>query len=232
MAANRRNYYRLLHVQPDAPADVIKAAFRALIRVHHPDTGGDHLVATLLNEAYGVLCNESKRAAYDAKHAVRPARARRDATRDVQHGAGAGAGVRGRGCAFCHFALPTIVRGGTRCLRCQGPLAPAVGAGDVSKSAERRGLPRVNKSDWGTMQVCWPCEPIDVRMRDLSLVGISIYSGNAVPVGTTLRIVAAAVDVVADLVSCRRVDKVFTIHARLVTAIFASPTGGFVSMAA
>jgi hypothetical protein len=33
-------------------------------------------------------------------------------------------------------------------------------------------------------------------------------------------------------VSCRRVGKVFTLHARLITALFSVPTGGFVSTSA
>ncbi len=226
MAPNRRNYYRLLHVQADAPPDVIKAAYRALIRVHHPDAGGDALIATLLNEAYGVLSDGSRRAAYDAKRPLRPVRTAGEASRTAR---GTAADRVPYGCAFCRLALPTIVRPETRCTRCQSPLAAARRDGSTAKSAERRGLPRVTKSDWGTMRIGWPGEPIDVRMRDLSLDGISIYSGNPLAVGTTVRIVADAADVVADLVSCRRFAKVFTLHARLVAAIFAAETGGFVS---
>lgn len=213
-------------MQTDAPAEVIKAAYRALIRVHHPDAGGDHVAATLLNEAYAVLSDSSRRSAYDAKRALRPNRAAAAASRSSHASAPEAAR---HGCSFCRLALPTVVRIDTRCLRCQAPLAPARHDASGSKSAERRGLPRVTKSYWGTMRVSWPGEPIDVRMRDLSLDGISIYSGNPLPAGTTLRIVAEAADVVANLVSCRRVDKVFTIHARLVTAIYATETGGFVS---
>ena len=226
MAPNRRNYYRLLHVQADAPPAVVKAAYRALIRVHHPDAGGDHLLATMLNEAYAVLSDESRRSSYDAKRALRPGRTAGEASRTSRDGA---ADVVRHCCAFCRLALPTIVRTETRCLRCRAPLASARRDESTRKLAERRGLPRVSKSDWGTLRTSWPGEPTDVRMRDLSLDGISIYSGNPLVVGTTLRIVAEAADVVADLVSCRRVAKVFTLHARLVTAIFASSTGGFVS---
>ena len=64
---NRRNYYRLLHVQPDAPFDVIKASYRTLMRTlkHHPDLGGDQWNATLINEAYAVLSNPESRESYD-----------------------------------------------------------------------------------------------------------------------------------------------------------------------
>ena len=64
---NRRNYYRVLHVQPDAPVELIKASYRTLMHKlkHHPDLGGDHDTAILINEAHEVLTNKVKRAAYD-----------------------------------------------------------------------------------------------------------------------------------------------------------------------
>ena len=66
---NRRNYYRILQVQPDAPNAVIKASYFAHLRdlKQHPDCGGDHWNASILNEAYGVLSNDNKRTIYDKK---------------------------------------------------------------------------------------------------------------------------------------------------------------------
>jgi curved DNA-binding protein CbpA len=66
---NRRNYYRILQVQPDAPAEVIRTSYRTLMRdlKNHPDLGGDHRTASLMNEAYAVLSNSRSRAEYDRK---------------------------------------------------------------------------------------------------------------------------------------------------------------------
>ncbi len=66
---NRRNYYRILHVQPDAPVELIKSSYRTLMHKlkHHPDLGGDHDTAVIINEAYHTLTNAKKRQAYDAK---------------------------------------------------------------------------------------------------------------------------------------------------------------------
>ena len=66
---NRRNYYRILQVQPDAPVSVIRSNYRTLLqklRVH-PDLGGAHWNASLVNQAYATLKNSVKRAAYDQK---------------------------------------------------------------------------------------------------------------------------------------------------------------------
>ena len=45
------DHYRALYVQPDAPPEVIKAAWRALMSARrvHPDLGGDHDEAVRLN---------------------------------------------------------------------------------------------------------------------------------------------------------------------------------------
>ncbi len=65
--ANQRNYYRILHVQPDAPLQIIKSSYRTLMQKlkQHPDLGGEHANAALINEAYAVLTDPVKRAAYD-----------------------------------------------------------------------------------------------------------------------------------------------------------------------
>ncbi len=97
---------------------------------------------------------------------------------------------------------------------------------------DRRGIPRVSKSDWAIMYMDWQADAIDVRMRDLSLDGIGVYSGLELPPRGIVRIVGQSFDVVAVVVGCRRLDAIFTIHAQLVTALFAGSTGSFVSATA
>ena len=67
MMNNRLNHYQILHVQPDAPVDIIRASFRTLMTKlrHHPDLGGNHDTAVLLNVAYAVLSDPSRREQYD-----------------------------------------------------------------------------------------------------------------------------------------------------------------------
>ena len=66
---NRRNFYRVLQVQPDAPYEIIKASYRTLMQKlkAHPDLGGDEWNAAVINEAYAVLSDSQKRAKYDAE---------------------------------------------------------------------------------------------------------------------------------------------------------------------
>jgi curved DNA-binding protein len=63
-----KDYYAVLGVPKTASADEIKAAYRKLVRKYHPDVSkeADADARTKeLNEAYGVLGDPEKRAAYD-----------------------------------------------------------------------------------------------------------------------------------------------------------------------
>ena len=47
--------YAVLYLRPGAPAPVVKAAYRALAQVHHPDIGGDARVMARINAAYAAI---------------------------------------------------------------------------------------------------------------------------------------------------------------------------------
>lgn len=47
-----KDYYRILGVSAEATQEVIKAAYRALMKIHHPDVGGNPEVAKAIEEAY------------------------------------------------------------------------------------------------------------------------------------------------------------------------------------
>jgi len=43
--------YATLHLLPTAPPEVVQAAHRALVKLHHPDAGGEHDAAVAINQA-------------------------------------------------------------------------------------------------------------------------------------------------------------------------------------
>ena len=61
------NYYAILGVTSEATLEQIKRAYRRLARLHHPDLNKDAQEDRIkqLNEAYAVLSNTARRAAYD-----------------------------------------------------------------------------------------------------------------------------------------------------------------------
>ena len=61
------DYYAILEVSPAATIAEIKRSYRRLARLHHPDLNAQALDTHIkrLNEAYGILRDPLKRAAYD-----------------------------------------------------------------------------------------------------------------------------------------------------------------------
>ena len=84
------SYYELLQVTPTADLEIITAAYRALIRRHHPDRNPSpnaEATTKLLNEAWEVLSDPTRRADYDRGLGVqtnRPAPPPRPPTRPTQ----------------------------------------------------------------------------------------------------------------------------------------------------
>jgi len=63
---NWKNYYKILGVSPDAEAEVVNAAYKALCKKYHPDMGAaDAQRMKEINEAYEHLSNSQKKAVYD-----------------------------------------------------------------------------------------------------------------------------------------------------------------------
>lgn len=211
MNSNRRNYYRLLHVQPEAPVEVIRASYRTLMGTlrQHPDLGGDHATAVLINEAYQVLSDPARRAAYDLELRQRTEAARRAAADLIL-----------RNCPLCGHALPPVIRHDTRCVTCHSPLSPPARAGSTARELfGRRGSARRERTEMATATLGWPAQTLTIRWRDLSSTGLSFYVGKRIQPKQVLRIVDASLEVVAVVVSCRAKGQLYTVHARLLTAM-------------
>ena len=64
------NPYEILGVSSNASLQEIKSAYRALVKRHHPDTGGDQEMILSINAAWEVLRDSESREAFDMKEKV------------------------------------------------------------------------------------------------------------------------------------------------------------------
>jgi molecular chaperone DnaJ len=114
MAANKRDFYEVLGVARTATDDEIKKSFRRLAKQYHPDTNKDQGAEARfieINEAYEVLSDPQKRAAYDRYgHAA------------LGNGAGMGAGFSDFGSfSTINDLFETFFAGATGTSRRSGP---------------------------------------------------------------------------------------------------------------
>ena len=233
MTDNRRNHYRVLHVQPDAPPEVIKASWRTLLSQlrQHPDLGGSHGQAVIVNEAWAVLGDAARRAAYDLTlgPAVGGLQGRAGAVNGAGGAVGPEAGYRSH-CPLCQQPFGGLPRPNSRCGHCHSPLAspPCPGA-QGHELLGRRDAVRRDQGHVALVHVGWPSPALPVRWRDLSLTGLSFYAPQALPPGQRLRLIDSAIEGVVEVVGCRPQGRVFTVHARLLTALLLQSVGVFVS---
>ena len=228
MKRDRRSYYRILYVQPEAPLEVIRASYRSLMTKlkAHPDLGGDHDTAVAINQAYAVLSDPEKRRAYDAS---RKGAHKRQGTAAPKPSPEAG---QRPGCVFCGAGMPRIISLNSNCQRCGCPLAPIATRLDGWKEpAGRRSTTRVARKDKAMVQPAWNRPASTARLRDLSTNGVSFYTAAVISIGSNIRLTTPNVDLVARVIQVRRQDQICTVQAKVLTARFADQTGVFVSVA-
>ncbi len=231
MTQERRNLYRILYVQPEAPPELITAAYRCLMsRLRtHPDLGGDTETAARINQAYQILRDPAKRKAYDDSRR-RPVSARTrptDGTPPRKPPAAASS------CPFCGLAVPARIEPDTRCRRCASPLAPvAFTVGASGEPFGRRSAPRVPKDTRVTVHAAPDAPPLSAVLRDLSVTGVSLFVGAPVTTGRNIRIEALGMDVVAHVIKVQPSDDAFLVRGVLLTAHYNRRSGMFMSTTA
>ena len=243
---NHRNYYRLLHVQPDAPLEVIKASYRALMRSlkHHPDLGGDQWDAALINEAYEVLSVPEKRKTYDRERrslgnsvsqiARSPSRATHNPTNLVLVSSlhlASPEPVRLRICAFCH----TENRARRRyvdevCGGCGGPLERLVDF--TLRDSNTRSTRRIDhQADIHYRVDSSSPDSTSAQVVDLSPTGLRFLARQQLTPGDVIKIDSLSLSAIAEVIRSteENVSGFFTTGVRFLTLKLRRPRGTFVS---
>jgi len=221
---NRRNYYRILHVQPDAPDEIIRSSYRTLMTTlrRHPDLGGDHLTATIINEAYAVLSDPEKRTAYD--DARQSAAATPEQTASVPEP--------GMLCQFCGAAhgFRGRIHASATCTTCNTPLAPVV---RERTDSGQRAINRVPRRLALSYFTGWPGNgPFPAETRDLSLHGLRFVTHTALPVAKLIKVECEALVALVRVVACNDNDERdwrWLIRSEYVTVRFRRDRGRFLA---
>ncbi|MBI3369644.1 MAG: DnaJ domain-containing protein [Burkholderiales bacterium] len=223
----RRNLYRILFVQPEAPAEVIKASWRALMSTAraHPDLGGAHDQAAKLNAAYHVLGDAERRRAYD------------DTLRAARAAAGSAmphdpwCWLSDRRCPFCGHGFVASPTADSQCMACTSPITPAPNSpGTAGEILGRRRSERFAREVDASLHLPGVAGHRSARLRDLSLSGLAMDSPVPLAKGSTFRVETPGFSSVAAVVACDSKAGKHTVHAQLLTLQLRRSGGGvFVS---
>lgn len=176
---NRRNYYRILHVQPDAPTEIIRMSYLTLMQrlKKHPDLGGDHAQAVLINEAFSTLVDPQRRAVYDMtleRERALPGYRKDPAHRESPLRQAAPVdNIDPFACAFCGTSFPPAdrLRPDAVCGFCCSPLCTA--SRYAQEDAARRAIERVPRQLAMTFYLSWPQHPgFSATTEDVSIHGM------------------------------------------------------------
>jgi hypothetical protein len=220
---NRRNYYRILHIQPDAPQAIIQASYKALMRELrvHPDLGGDHWNATVVNEAYEVLRDPKRRADYDRRLFEHYTKQSFDTDRKP---------VITYFCPFCKRPLARQATLEETCPSCRSPLASSR---DRRSLQEQRAVERVRKSGQVQIYKDWPLKPLVGDIIDLSVHGMRFQCGERLLPKTTIKLSSRDLKAVAVVHHTQKIiargSIRYAVGVEFLTVQFSQPKGSFYS---
>ena len=227
---NRRNYYRILKVQPDAPVEIIRASYRTLMLElkNHPDLGGYTSEASILNEAYETLSDPKLRAAYDKK--IRATRFKKAAAALSPGSAPSDAGR----CLFCKQILTPEAKAQKKCPICKVPL-PFHQEADPD-GERRRTIARMKKNDPFVYSSSWPEIPKSGTMMDLSPKGMRFLCSEKLGNGTVLKITTPQLKACGVVTNQQQKggkrDGTYAIGISFIAVIFEETRGAFLSVSA
>ena len=239
---DQKNYYEVLHVQQDAPAEVIQATYRTMMQKMkmHPDLGGDQASAALINEAYAVLMDPVARAKYDESLHTTQVEPAPEQTYSSSHAHEQSGRVIKKvldpnQCAFCDFPhqLGEAIALDSICSRCGSALFPA--SKQVLEQNGKRIIQRVEKNWPVSFYMQWPITRGYIgKTQDVSLNGIQMQSYTAVKEGQIVKLNSHMLDAVAIVVNVRDdytlLRKRWRVGLEFVTLRFHQTQGTFVKI--
>ena len=188
----------------------------------HPDLGGDHNTAALINEAFSVLTNPESRALYDSKmqffsrsgsstnsdndsakamHEEEDIRSQNDSSADFES-------KTEFVCTFCLAAQDQSrkINSDSDCVNCESPLYPA--SEYRYEESGQRAINRIPKRLDILFYTTWPHPTGDTGQSiDISLNGMSFTSARRLGEGRRVKICSSDIDAIAVVTHCQLDNK-------------------------
>jgi hypothetical protein len=227
MIKDRRNYYRILKVQPDAPTEIIRASYRTLMKELklHPDLGGSTAEASILNEAYETLHDPVRRAAYDEKLFLQFIKQ----TVSQPHRP-----VAPVLCPICRRSLSRKPEPGDVCQTCRTPLQTK-----IPQSPERpnsRKIERIRSSEPISFYSKWPGNAGQGRMMDFSPRGMRFLCSEKLTPNTVMKISSKVLEALGTVTNVNEEisgrERHYAVGVRFLAVHFAESRGTFLSTSA
>lgn len=221
---NRLDYYQVLHVQPDAPREIIRSSYRTMMQRMrmHPDLGGDDKKAAILNEAYATLTDPDNRSAYDKSRQ----------TPEIPNVQGTTAAALRRQslplprCAFCG-ATSEGGREDPSCGSCHSPLFMAEQS--LIEDSDRRASARLVNDHPMIFCTHWPqSEPYSSRAVDVSLSGMKFGSHSSLNLGQVIKIDSRILKSVARVVRSQPQRIGWEVGVHFISLCFMQSRGSFI----
>jgi hypothetical protein len=231
-----RDYYGILRVNSDAPETLIHTSYRSLLQrlTTQPDGGPDAADEALLTEAYDVLSNPQRRAAYDLARDVAASPDDYATTAVLDPAVVRFAAHR---CLFCGnpHGLDRALGREDHCGTCASPLYPA--ERHRFEYSGQRMLKRIPKLTDVELYVNWPqATPYTAQMRDISLNGMQLLAEAPLQHNQIVKIDCPTCAAIARVAHCKRERNDSTgapgrwaVGVEFLTLRFGSARGTFVS---
>ena len=230
---NRRNYYRILQVQPDAPDIMITACHRILKQNSRQDMA-------LLDEAYCILSDPSARTRYDAFLINRSSPVTRKQTATtinlptviakatIQKALNVYQSLAVKHCLFCH--TPYVPQADSypteSCLECKSPLQTLPHCNFVSS---HRAISRIPTGGRFSFHLLWPSKPHQGVFQDSSPAGIRFIADVIVNPKDIIKIDAPNFQAIAEVTHANHIADKASIGTRFLTVKFDRQYGNFVT---